>query len=97
MCHRFLLRKSCVDCIFSKQVTFHVLLQFLNPGILVKKPAKLPDGHINTWFWEKGNMEETLKTKVPKGVIRTILAYHKLFTSVESSDIGSKLHNAVFV
>ncbi|CAL8466106.1 g5642 [Coccomyxa elongata] len=39
--------------------------EFLNPGILVKKPAKLPDGHINTWFWEKGNMEDTLKSKVP--------------------------------
>ena len=42
-------------------------MQFLNPGILVKKPGKLPEGHINEWFWEKGNMKDTLPVKLPGG------------------------------
>jgi hypothetical protein len=51
----------------QKRQSTIVVPQFLNPGILVKKPAKLPDGHINTWFWDKGNMKDTLLTKVPNG------------------------------
>lgn len=43
------------------------LLQFLNPSILVKKPGKLPEGHINSWFWERGNMRDTLPLKIPGG------------------------------
>jgi hypothetical protein len=43
------------------------MVQFLNPGILVKKPGKLPEGHINSWFWERGNMRDTLPLKLPGG------------------------------
>ena len=60
--------------LFLKNADCVWLWQFLNTGILVKKPAKLPDGHINTWFWEKGNMEDTLKAKVPKGAVMPIFS-----------------------
>ena len=41
--------------------------QFLNPMILVKKGGKLPEGHIQSWFWEKGNLKDCLPLKLPAG------------------------------
>ncbi|CAK0786004.1 hypothetical protein CVIRNUC_009217 [Coccomyxa viridis] len=41
--------------------------EFLNPGILVKKPAKIPEGHINSWFWERGSLKDDLPLKLPEG------------------------------
>jgi hypothetical protein len=39
--------------------------QFLNPMILVKKGGKLPRGHIQSWFWERGNLRDSLPLKLP--------------------------------
>jgi len=39
----------------------------LNPGILVKKPGKIPEGHINSWFWERGSLKDDLPLKLPEG------------------------------
>ena len=41
--------------------------QFLNPMILVKKGGKLPEGHIQSWFWERGNLKDSLALKLPAG------------------------------
>ena len=41
--------------------------QFLNPMILVKKGGKLPEGHIQSWFWERGNLKDSLPLKLPAG------------------------------
>ncbi len=52
-------------------ILLHV--QFLNPGILVKKPAKIPEGHINSWFWERGSLKDDLPLKLPEGVCQSTL------------------------
>jgi len=39
--------------------------QFLNPMILVKKGGKLPGGHIQSWFWERGSLRDSLPLKLP--------------------------------
>ncbi|KAK9840748.1 hypothetical protein WJX81_002154 [Elliptochloris bilobata] len=39
--------------------------EFLNPMILVKKGGKLPAGHIQSWFWERGNLKDSLSLKLP--------------------------------
>lgn len=33
--------------------------------ILVKKGGKLPEGHIQSWFWERGNLKDSLPLKLP--------------------------------
>ena len=79
-------------------------MQFLNPGILVKKPGKLPEGHINTWFWEKGNMKDTLPTKLPGGETLPALPDHarlyldllcknlfRLMLLLRFADLGSRV------
>ena len=33
--------------------------------ILVKKGGKLPEGHIQSWFWERGNLKDSLTLKLP--------------------------------
>ena len=35
--------------------------------ILVKKGGKLPEGHIQSWFWERGNLKDSLALKLPAG------------------------------
>jgi broad specificity phosphatase PhoE len=42
--------------------------EFLNPWIMVKKGGTLPEGNINNWFWEKGNMRDSLTAKLPPEV-----------------------------
>ena len=43
------------------------LVQFLNPWIMVKKGGKLPEGHINDWFWEKKSMPDYMASRLPEG------------------------------
>ena len=61
-------RHACLLMSFSCLV-----VQFLNPGILVKKPAKIPEGHINSWFWERGSLKDDLPLKLPEGVCQSTL------------------------
>ena len=51
-----------------------IVLQFLNPWIMVKKGGKLPPGHINDWFWEDKDMKDYMATRLPKGT----MAHHPL-------------------
>ncbi|KAK9816577.1 hypothetical protein WJX72_002145 [[Myrmecia] bisecta] len=47
--------------------------EFMNPGIMVKKGGSVPPGHINNWFWEKGNtLKEHLSLKLPKEIFSQI-------------------------
>ena len=43
-------------------------LQFLNPWIMVKKGGKLPEGHINDWFWENKDMKGYIASRLPAGL-----------------------------
>ena len=51
--------------------------QFLNPMILVKKGGKLPEGHIQSWFWERGNLKDSLPLKLPAGAAPLSLGGHE--------------------
>jgi hypothetical protein len=42
-------------------------VQFLNPRILVRKGGKVPDGHINDWFFLDGDLEGHIKKRFPEG------------------------------
>lgn len=67
--HRF--AESCMSAnkfLAGKGLTARAVgAQFLNPMILVKKGGKLPEGHIQSWFWERGNLKESLALKLPAG------------------------------
>ena len=58
------LHKSCMCCAVPEPLD---AVQFLNPWIMVKKGGKLPEGHINDWFWEDKSMKDYLATRLPKG------------------------------
>ena len=42
-------------------------MQFLAPFIMVKKGGKLPEGNINNWFFEKGDLRSSLPGRLPAG------------------------------
>ena len=42
-------------------------MQFLAPFIMVKKGGKLPEGNINDWFFEKGDLKSSLPGRMPAG------------------------------
>ena len=42
-------------------------IQFLAPFIMVKKGGKLPEGNINDWFFEKGDLKSSLPGRMPPG------------------------------
>jgi len=42
-------------------------VQFLAPFIMVKKGGKLPEGNINDWFFEKGDLKSSLPGRMPAG------------------------------
>lgn len=39
---------------------------------MVKKGGKLPEGHINDWFWENKSMPDYMATRLPKGIQGTL-------------------------
>lgn len=45
----------------------HLFAQFLAPFIMVKKGGKLPEGNINDWFFEKGDLKSSLPGRLPPG------------------------------
>ena len=42
-------------------------VQFLAPFIMVKKGGKLPEGNINDWFFERGDLKSSLPGRLPAG------------------------------
>lgn len=36
---------------------------------MVKKGGKLPEGHINDWFWEKKDMKDYIASRLPAGLL----------------------------
>ena len=44
-------------------------VQFLAPSIMVKKGGNLPEGHINDWFFEGGDLKRSLAQRLPPGAL----------------------------
>ena len=62
---------------------------------MVKKPAKVPEGHVNSWFWERGSLQDDLPLKLPEGAAGGACAFSiagcRQFWSVLSSQPLSTL------
>lgn len=50
----------------------NVVLQFMNPKMMVKKGGKCPPGNINSWFFEASGLKEHVLKKLPKQVASKI-------------------------
>ncbi|KAK9814497.1 hypothetical protein WJX72_006792 [[Myrmecia] bisecta] len=64
--------------------------ELLYPRIMVKNGARLPEGHINDWFWERGSMQDSLPPKLPKEVMAKIKLGQQTFGRFPENLINSR-------
>ena len=60
--------ETCAICVMKPQMLV-LCAQFLAPFIMVKKGGKLPEGNINNWFFERGDLKSSLPGRMPTGMV----------------------------
>ncbi|DBA67607.1 hypothetical protein WJX79_004788 [Trebouxia sp. C0005] len=68
--------------------------EFLNPWIMVKKGGKLPQGHINDWFWEDKDMKDYMATRLPKDIASRIKYGQQTFLRFPENLLNSRARYA---
>ncbi|KAL3136249.1 hypothetical protein ABBQ32_007258 [Trebouxia sp. C0010 RCD-2024] len=64
--------------------------EFLNPWIMVKKGGKLPEGHINDWFWEKKSMPDFMASRLPKDIASQVKYGQQTFLRFPENLLNSR-------